>query len=443
MNKITTTIFLVLFSFAACFGQETEAAASLNLTGTSLPSNAQRVLPDYVPVEIDRNLENWLSASKGKLVRGDTEVVLWTGRELKLAGTETIVSKLTDNLKAAGWRYEVGGEENGITLFSLLKDGTKRRAIVGLYGEADGTLLFALTELHAGPGERSNSNTTSKTSGHDGSGSVADYNFVTPNGWSRSDSANKIVLTKGGEYKIEFLPFMESSGNLERDAQVIIWQVFRDNDAWYSNGFEADYGTFEKGRTAQGLEYYRVYRYAKKIGDENNGSAPSKFDAILLLVKLGGKVAVIAGRQPFQTDYSHGTTLTAIDFILYDLAFKGATDSYDPKSDLLGSWSAASRSAAVAYTFNSNGTFQKGAASGFRTQHDSERDKVSITSYGMTQVYSLSGNVLTQNYKQSGEVVRRKIRIYYTKYDKNAWEKKLGLLPVGGTEDGKALVLTR
>lgn len=437
MKVILNIIFVMLFSCAVCFGQETERAASLKLTGTALPAGAQRILRQYVPAQIDGALENWVSASNGKLRRGETEVLLWTGSDLKQTGAAAIANRLTDSLKGAGWRYEVGGVENGITIFTLLKDGPNPRVIVGLHGEADGTFLIAMTELHPNDGEPANLNTKSY------SGSVADYSFTTPAGWSRSDSAGKIVLSRDGNKKIEFLPLTDSSGNLERDAEKIIWQVFKGCDAWASNGFEADWGKFEKGRTAQGLEYFRVYRYAKKASDENNGFAQSKFDAILLLIKLGDKVAVVAGSQPFQTDYSKGTTLTAIDFILYDLAFENVGDTDDLKNDLLGSWSSVGGSAAVAYTFNANGTFHKGGASEFRTPYGSEKEKVEVKSYGMTQTYSLSGNVLTQNYRQTGEVVKRKVRIYQTRFDKNAWEQRMGFLPVGSNDDGAVLVLKR
>jgi hypothetical protein len=443
-NKILPIALAILFSSAVCFGQETESAANSNLTGTSLPAGAQRVLRQYVPAQIDQALEIWVSASNGALRRSATEVLLWTGNDLKKTGATTIVNRLTDTLKAEGWRYEVGGTENGITLFSLLKDGANPRAIVGLYGEADGTFVYALTELRPGS-ESTNSTTTPAANSNTLSynGSVGDYGFTTPAGWSRSDSAGKIVLSKDGDKKIEFLPLMDSSGDLERDAGRIIWQVFKGCDAWAANGFEPDWGTFEKGRTAQGLEYYRIYRYAKKASDENSGFAQSKFDAILLLIKLGGKVAVVAGSQPFQTDYSKGTTLTAIDFILYDLTLKNAPESYDLKNDFLGSWSAVGGSAAVSYTFNANGTFHKGGASEFRSPYDPGREKVEVSSYGMTQTYNLSGNILTQNYKQTGEVVKRRIRIYQTKYDKKAWEQRLGFLPVGSNDESARLVLAR
>lgn len=430
-------IIAILFLGVSGFAQsEYEAAVKSSLTKVSLPSGALRVFPDHIPAEIDQTLEKLVSAGNGKLRRGKTEVLLWTGSEIKSSGGEKIVKHLTDTLKNSGWIYEVGGEENGITLFSLLKDGTNRRAIIGLYGEMDGTLIFAWTELHAKESEQTNSTINIEN------GSVSDYSFTTPTGWSRSDSANKIILSKGSENKIEFLPLMNSSGNLEQDADRILWQVFKGYDSWFANGFEADWGIFEKGKTAQGLEYYRAYRYAKKATDENNGLAESKFDAIILLVKLGDKVAVAVGSQPFQSDYSKDSATNAIDLILYDLKFKSAANSYNLKNELLGSWSAASGSVALAYTFNANGSFHKGAAAEFRTSRDAKTDNVTTTSYGMTDSYSLSGNILTENYKRTGETVKSRVRIYQTKYDKDAWQPKVGFLPIANPEGG-TIVLRR
>jgi hypothetical protein len=417
---------------------EYEPVSSSDLTSVSLPGGAQRVFPNHVPSEINQTLESIISRSEGKLRRGDTEVLLWTGNELKRTGATTIVNRLTDTLKVAGWKFEIGGTENGVTFFSVLKGGASRRAVIGFYGEADGTLFFAWSELHIAGDEQTNSNPAS----YNRSGDVSDYSFTTPAGWSRHDGADKIVLSKGSANKIEFLPLMNSSGNLERDAEKIIWQVFKGYDAWYSNGFEADWGIFEKGRTVQGLEYYRVYRYAKKASDENNGFAQSKFDAIILLVKLGSQVAVIAGSQPFQSDYSRDSTVSAIDLILYDLSFKSATDSYNLKNELLGSWSAAGGSVGLAYTFNANGTFHKGSAHEFRVQHDPQTQKVKTTTFATTQNYSLSGNILTQNYQPTGQVAKYKIRVYYTKYDKDAWQHKLGFLPVNDSSGG-TIVLKR
>ena len=69
-------------------------------------------------------------------------------------------------------------------------------------------------------------------------------------------------------------------------------------------------------------------------------------------------------------------------------------------------------------------------------------DNVTQTSYGMTETYSVSGNILTQNYKRTGEVVKHKVRLYQTKYDKDPWKSRMGFLPVANP-DGGTIVLTK
>ena len=233
----------------------------------------------------------------------------------------------------------------------------------------------------------------------------------------------------------------DSSGDLERDADRILWQIFKGHIPYVGNGFQADYGQFEKGRTVQGLEYFRAYRYAIKRGDDSMFSQ-TRIDAIILLVKLGNKVAVAVGVQPFQTGDSSSGVLGALDLILYDLTFKGAADTYDLKKEILGSWSTASSTVALAYTFNPNGSFSSGAVHEFRTSRDRYTDNVTTTSIGSTETYNVKGNVLTQNYKSTGRVVKYKIRVYQTKYDKDPWRQNLGFLSLDNPEGG-TMVLSK
>ncbi len=437
-------IVVGLFFVSSALAQtgEYEAVSSSNLTSVSLPIGAQRVFPNYVPAEVDQTLDVVVAKSGGKLRRSGTEVLVWTGGDLKKLGSQTIVNRLTDTLKVGGWQYEASGTENGITFFSVLKDGAEQRAVIGFHGVADGTFVFAWTELQANLGGRTNVPAMTDTTTALPSGDLQRYEFTTPAGWSRSDSAGKIVLSKGGDKTIAFFPLMESSGDLERAADRILWQVLKGHNTWYGNGFQPDYGTFERGKTAQGLEYFQAYRYAKKASDPNEGFVESRFDAIILLVKIGSKVAVVVGSQPFQSPNYSDSAVTALDLILYDLRFKGVPDTYNLKSDILGSWSAASTTVALAYTFNPNGSFNKGGAHEFRTSRDRYTDNVTTTSYGMTETYSLVGNVMTQNYKRTGQVVKHKIRVYQTKYDKDPWKQKLGFLPFANPEGG-TIVLTK
>jgi len=434
VHKLFTVFLLGLLLSVVSFAQdETTAVDSSALTGVRLPQGAHRVSETSVPSEIAQTMQKIVAEGKGKLRQGNTEVLIWTGSDLKKAGAKSITDRLASALKTGGWEYEVSGTEKGITFFSVLRSAPERRGILGFFGGADGTLMFAWTEVHASGGPQP---TNSSTAIDNAGGSVSDYSFATPSGWSRSDSAGQITLTsQDGEKTIAFLPQMDSAGDLGRDAERILWQVFKGHGPWSGNGFTPDYGVFERGRTSQGLEYYRAYRYAKRSSDQDP-YPDSRFDASILVVKLASKVAVVVGRAPFQSDNATDSPTNAIDLLLYDLKFKSVSAPYDLKRELLGSWSAASSTVAVAYTFNANGTFNKGGAISFRTSHDATRDKVTTTSYGMTDKYSLAGNVITQTYKSSGEVSKYKVRVYETKYDKDPWQQKLGFLPVTNPDGG-------
>lgn len=438
-HKLSGILFLGLLAVVT-FGQDdAQPVDRSKLVGVSLPKGALRMLDASVPAEIGTAMQKIVAEGGGKLRQGETEVLVWSGSDLKRTGAKSITDGLASSLAAAGWQYEVSGTENGVTVFSVLRSQPERRGILGFFAEADGALVFAWTEVHPANGSQpTNANTSIDTAG----GSVSDYSFATPAGWSRSDSAGKITLTsQDGEKTIAFLPPMDSTGDLQRDAERILWQVFKGHSVWAGNGFTPEYGVFERGETTQGLEYYHAYRYAKRSSDTDE-YPQSRFDANILLVKLGSKVAVVVGRSPFQSDNATDSGKNAIDILLYDLKFKSVSTPYDLKSRLLGSWSAASSTVAIAYTFNANGTFNKGGAISFRTRHDDTRDKVTTTSYGMSDKYSLAGNVITQTYRSTGEVAKYKVRVYETKYDKDPWQQKLGFLGVNST-NGDTIVFRK
>jgi len=162
MFKKNFTSLFALFTVVSIFNftaqaQEIESAVSSNLTAVSLPANAQRVLPASVPSEIAQTLEKIVAGGGGKLRQGETEVLVWGDASYKKANAPTIINRLTDTLKVAGWKYEVGGSEDGVTLFSAFKDAGNRRAVVGFYGATDDALIFAWTEVLSSGGDTKNS----------------------------------------------------------------------------------------------------------------------------------------------------------------------------------------------------------------------------------------------------------------------------------------------
>lgn len=149
-SLLAITFVISLFSITAQAANELEPAVSSNLTAVSLPANAHHILPRSIPAEVTQTLEKIVAAGNGKVRQGETEVLVWAGANYKKANASTIIYRLTDTLKVAGWKYEVGGQENGVTVFSLLREAGNRQVLIGFYGATDDALVFAWTQLLPG-----------------------------------------------------------------------------------------------------------------------------------------------------------------------------------------------------------------------------------------------------------------------------------------------------
>lgn len=147
MKKIFIFTALIFSLFTTVLAQEeTEPAPDSELTRTKFPAGALRVLPSSVPVEVNQGLEKLIEAGEGKLVRGDTEVIAWTGAGYKKSNAANLMRQLEADLKAKGWIYAVEGIEGELTFFTALKENPIKRAIVGYFVLTDETLLLAWTE---------------------------------------------------------------------------------------------------------------------------------------------------------------------------------------------------------------------------------------------------------------------------------------------------------
>lgn len=157
MKRVFIEKFKLFLSLAFCLGivwgtahaqNETEPAQSSALVGAGLPANAQRVLPGSVPAEVNETLDKIVAAGDGKLRRGAAEVIVWAGAGYSKAKAPQIAQQLQAKWKSAGWQFEIGGEADGMALFTLLKDGAERRAVIGFYGGDADAFVLALAELH-------------------------------------------------------------------------------------------------------------------------------------------------------------------------------------------------------------------------------------------------------------------------------------------------------
>lgn len=152
MLKRALANLLIIFSAILILGataraQETQAAAESQLLQVMIPANAQRVAPESVPAAINEMFDKVTAAGEGKFRRGDSEVLLWAGEGFQKAYAPKILSRLTGAIQNAGWRYSVEGVENGVTVFTAMRESPRRRAVMGFYGVTDEALVVAATEI--------------------------------------------------------------------------------------------------------------------------------------------------------------------------------------------------------------------------------------------------------------------------------------------------------
>jgi hypothetical protein len=236
MFKKNPAILFLLFSAIFIFNQaglaqDSETASSSNLTGVALPAGAQRILPGSVPAEVKQAFDKITAAGDGKFQQGESEVLVWAGSNYRQANAASIVNRLTGGLKSAGWQYAEERGDNGLTIFTVVKEGAGRRALVGFHGATDDALIFSWMEILPAGGSvqnRADNNTQFNRQENavpvgntNGGGSIVgtytngttsmlgEKNQVTGVVTSRNGSTYKYVFHANGSF--EFIGYMEST----------------------------------------------------------------------------------------------------------------------------------------------------------------------------------------------------------------------------------------
>ena len=147
-NNLTALLLLfTLFStFSTSYAQNSLAAVSSEITSVSLPKGAERLLPEKVPAEFNQAFDNLLKEGAGKITGGEREVLAWLGN-YKNGSAAKITQQIQTNFRNAGWQYETAGQKNEVEFFSLLKDGSPHRAIMGFFVSGDDVVVCALMEV--------------------------------------------------------------------------------------------------------------------------------------------------------------------------------------------------------------------------------------------------------------------------------------------------------
>jgi hypothetical protein len=223
LKKSYAIIPLILFLSIFVFSQESEDAAFSAITESKLPANAVRILPNSVPAEIDDGLKNIVEAGAGMLIEGNREVLAWSGGNYTKAKSANLIAQFQNNLQSNGWTYEVGGTEDGVTVFSVYKKTPTKRVVLGFYIPTDDALVLAWTEVLSADSTKQNENAVQpKTTNSENSSigiigtwtngnvsTISEKNLSTGVISSRGGSTFKYVFNANGTF--EFIGLINST----------------------------------------------------------------------------------------------------------------------------------------------------------------------------------------------------------------------------------------
>jgi hypothetical protein len=138
---------LVLVAAVAAFGQGSVSVGNSEVTAAAMPAGAERLTPESIPAEFNQAFDNLLAQGEGKIVGGQREILAWAGNYGTAAKSGKFEAQVQANLRSAGWQYEAQGRSGDLEIFSLLKDGSPRRVVLGFFVPDDRVIVCALMEV--------------------------------------------------------------------------------------------------------------------------------------------------------------------------------------------------------------------------------------------------------------------------------------------------------
>jgi hypothetical protein len=187
---------------------ETEPTTASSLTDANLPWGAQRVLPEKIPAEINEAFENLLKQGAGKIAGGEREVLLWAGDYKNRTNAAKFTAQIQTNFRKEGWQYETAGRNDDIEFFTLSKEGSPRRVVLGFFVPGDEVMVCALLEVTL-PDSKSEMKTeipNRPIQNNDAKGSGIYGKWFRTTGSGVRDWTGKTTLKAGEDFTFEFFP---------------------------------------------------------------------------------------------------------------------------------------------------------------------------------------------------------------------------------------------
>lgn len=221
-RNLTALLFLCTFSFvfSTTNAQDSVKAASSQITLSSMPKGAERLLQEKVPTEFNQVFEKLLAEGEGKITGGEREVLAWEGNYKNKSNSAKFKGEIQTNFRKEGWQYESAESRDDMEFFSLFKEGSPRRVVLGFFVATDELIVCALTEVKkteeivSGTGKNDQPNSTS------GKNDPSIYGkwFRTVGG-STIDWTGKTTLKGGEDFTFEF--FADGSVEYTRKKEVL------------------------------------------------------------------------------------------------------------------------------------------------------------------------------------------------------------------------------
>lgn len=227
------------------------------------------------------------------------------------------------------------------------------------------------------------------------------YVYVVPPGWTEKTYPDGIVLSSpvyntGEKCSMTLFPMRASSGNLQNDATLILFETFKGYQLAASPN--ATPPSMIRGISSQGWEYFIVKKFIKPAGDY------AVIMAFTFVAKLGNQLGVIVGssKDPMvsscfgelQTDMRNNVWPK----FFYSLQFKNwrpQEQEKDIMKRMAGVWVSASATAGDRFAFASNGRFAGAAASQKYFVTSTNELLTETDAFFGDGVYSIRGNQVT------------------------------------------------
>jgi len=261
---------------------------------------------------------------------------------------------------------------------------------------------------------------------------LSDYDFITPDQWQLQRNKDHLsIQNPGGSCSIKILAPQLSSGDLERDANVVFDLMYT---GWTYQKSGSQKYIVSKGFLPKGLEYFR------KEANMSMTDASGRYnfeEGIAMVVKAGTQIVIISVRHNSSMMAHDECRLKYSTWKRFINSFTVKNTAFTAKADeeigprIIGLWKTAENMVISDYIFAANGKYQHGGAMGSSsTSTDFNYEYIHYKSYSWEGdgSYTIDGNRLIL--RKRGENTPRSVQVRFEKvnHGNTGWKDRMYML---------------